>query len=133
MGALMKFSPAVVRGLNSVMCLAFAYAAIVQNNDPDPWVWGSVYSATALICGWSVFRRIPRRVPLIFGCGCFLTVLVLLVTAGGIPESQTMSGFPQWGVLREEIIRELLGLCLVGGWMIFLAYRNESTPVQVSG
>ena len=34
--------------------------------------------------------------------------------------AQEMGGFPQWGVLKQEGIREALGLSLVALWMAVL-------------
>ena len=131
----MTYSLASWRGLNTVMCVAFAYAAMVQINDPDPLLWVSVYGLSALICAVCIFQRVPSRIALVFGCGCVLMVLVMMVSAGGIPESQTMSGFPYWEPLRQEFVRELLGLSMIGIWMISLGLKGDVRvkPLMSSG
>lgn len=43
--------------LNCVFCLAFLGFAWVNLNDPDAWLWVSIYMAVTVCCGLFVFHR----------------------------------------------------------------------------
>ena len=100
----------------------FALFSAVQLNDPDPWLWVAVSGGASAICVASILGRLPWAIPLLVCvlCGAGATWLGVL----GIEESHLMPGFPQSGWLREERVREGLGLCLVGGWMGLLAWTG---------
>ena len=105
----------VYRIVNGGWALLFAYAAAVQVNDPDPAGWILVYGTAAVICLVAVADRIPVRPVFAFAVLALLFSAAAWLTDSG--ESRPMSGFPPWGPLREEVVREVLGLLLVAGWM----------------
>ena len=43
--------------LNSFFCLAFAAFAYVNLNDPDAWLWVSIYMVASVCCGLAVFQK----------------------------------------------------------------------------
>lgn len=43
--------------LNSLFCLAFAAFAYVNLNDPDAWLWVSIYMVASICCGLAVFEK----------------------------------------------------------------------------
>jgi len=43
--------------LNVFFCLAFAAFAYVNLNDPDSWVWVSIYMVASVCCGLAVFGK----------------------------------------------------------------------------
>lgn len=45
----------VMVGLNIIFSLAFLWFAYLNLNDPDAWLWVSIYLFAALCCGAAVF------------------------------------------------------------------------------
>lgn len=43
--------------LNIFFCLAFAAFAYVNINDPDSWIWISIYMLASIFCGLAVFEK----------------------------------------------------------------------------
>lgn len=113
---------------NVVWGLMFAYAALVQLNDPDPLRWVTIYAIAATFCALAVADHLPWRPTL--GYAVCALVLAGFAWLGDSRESHLMSGFPYWGALREEIVREILGLLLISGWMTALGLwtRARSAP-----
>jgi len=104
---------------NALAALLFLYCAAVQINDPDPWLWIPTYVIPAAVCAASVRWHAHPAIPgVVGGMAAFWTFSLWWV---GIEESHHMSGFPQFGMLREELVREGLGLGLVAVWMIAIA------------
>ena len=90
----------------AALALFFAYAAVVQLNDPDPIGWIVIYGSAAVLAAVQVLRPLWRPSALL--------VVVAIVYAGSL--------FPSW--LREvrpvgqaffdsEVTRELMGLLIV--------------------
>ena len=108
------------RAVNVCGLVLVLYAAAVQLNDPDPVRWIVVYGLTALWCGWAVARGVvPIRLTLPWAIltGCLVLPMLRFAPA----ESHPMPGFPAWGPLREETVREALGLALCAVWSTGLA------------
>jgi hypothetical protein len=43
--------------LNIFFCLAFAAFAYVNLNDPDAWLWATIYLVASVFCGLAVFEK----------------------------------------------------------------------------
>ena len=108
------------RIVNGCGAALFLYSTAVQYNDPDPFRWMTVYGLTTLFCVWAaVYRSVPVMLTLPWGV---LTGGVAILTFAFRPtESHLMPGFPYWGVFREEVVRETLGLTLCSLWSLGLA------------
>jgi hypothetical protein len=124
---------------NGVMCALFIFSAVVQVNDPDPWVWMPIYVAAAALCLAEMRRRTRWTVPLIL-------VVVAVIWAGTIaPRVLGKVGFMEmfgaWEMknLGIEEEREMYGLLIVAGWMAAVSWaasrrRNSvSSPLRSSG
>lgn len=111
----------ILRVATVLMAALFAYAAVVNLNDPDPMRWVAIYTAGSVVslAGW--WRGLPAGIPA--AVAVVAAVWAAWVGVHGIPESHPMPGFPQVGPLREEVVREGLGLALVAVWMAALAVR----------
>lgn len=119
------------RVVSGVGALLFLYAVVVQLNDPDPVPWVLWYGTASAFCFAAAIDRFPVRPALAY------TVLALL-NAGltftlGQGSTDPMGGFPAWGPLRDEVVREALGLTLAALWVggtagWFLRKRAEPTP-----
>jgi hypothetical protein len=108
------------RVANAGWCVLLLYCVAVQYNDPDPLRWMLAYGIGAVVCGIAAYRgEVPVR-PVV-AWGVLSLVLAGLDFAYGVGQVDPMGGFPDWGPLRDEVIREALGLSLMAGWMIALA------------
>jgi hypothetical protein len=102
---------------NGFMCALFIFSAVVQVNDPDPWMWMPVYLASAAVCAVEIRRRIRWSVPLVL-------VVISVIWAGTIAPRVVgkvgfMEMFGAWEMqnLGIEEEREMYGLLIVAGWM----------------
>lgn len=116
-----------------VMLLAFAFSVVVQVNDPDPWLWLTVYGLAALACGLSLARRghwiFPAGVgALAFGWSLTLATRVI----GRVPFADMFGAFEMESVAIEES-REMYGLLIVAGWMAVLAWRRRADRLPPEG
>lgn len=107
---------------NGVMCALFIFSAVVQLNDPDPWVWIPIYVAAAAMCVAEMKRRTPWTAPLVL-------VVVAVAWAGSIaPRVLGKVGFVEmfgaWEMknigIEEE--REMYGLLIVAVWMAAVSW-----------
>lgn len=56
--------------LNIVLAVVFTLFAVVQLNDPDPYLWVAIYLAVAVISGFAVFQKysLPGIIVLMIIC-----------------------------------------------------------------
>ena len=107
----------------------FLFSGVVNFNDPDPLIWVSLYWTGAGACAAHAFGRLRPRTS--WTLALLYLLLGLWVARHGIEQSHLMKGFPQFGLLREEIVRETLGLWLVAGWALAMgaqAYQPADAP-----
>lgn len=108
------------RAANAGWALLLLYAVAVQYNDPDPVRWMIVYGVGALFSGWAAATgAVPVR-PVV-GWGVVCVALAVGNGVWGVGQVDPMGGFPYWGALRDEVVREVGGLSLMAGWMFGLA------------
>ena len=117
---------------NGFMCALFFFSAIVQVNDPDPWVWMPIYLAAAALCVVEIKRWTRWAAPLIL-------VVVAVIWAGTIAprvfgKVGFMEMFGAWEMknigIEEE--REMYGLLIVAGWMAavsWAAWRRKNSSL----
>jgi hypothetical protein len=63
--------------LNIIFCLAFAAFAYVNLNDPDAWLWVSIYLVASICCGLASFQKYFPLVYL-FAIGFYLIYAIRL-------------------------------------------------------
>ncbi len=102
-----------MRVLNGVICVVLILFVLVQYNDPDPLIWGSVYGLAALWCGLAAFA--PRA---------YETALTRLLVALSFLASLVGVWFwwpdtPHWWMeevwWNVETAREGMGAMIVAG------------------
>ena len=104
--------------INPVFAVLFFVAALVQHNDPDPYLWMPLY-LVALACTIA-FQR--GRLHYKFGFGvvaaCVLWSLTLLPTVvqHPAPLNEVFANVKMYASGVEEA-REMGGLWLVAGWL----------------
>ncbi len=113
-------TPTLLAGANGVMCALFLLFAAVQYNDPDPLPWIAIYAAAAAVCALWIAGRRRRAGPGAVG------LVAAIWAATIIPR---VAGQFAWGDVfatvhmqneTVELVREALGLSLVGCWMLVL-------------
>jgi hypothetical protein len=111
-------------GANLLAATVFLASALLQYNDPDPIRWIGLYGSAALAC--LAHDRLPghRLLALAVAAVAFVWAATL---AGVLPRMDVADLFrtmkAETPVIEES--RELLGLLLVGVWMIFLLCRGR--------
>ncbi len=102
---------------NAVMCLAFAFSAAVQFNDPDPIRWMAIYTAGAVISCLESVRRMRAVFPAITGGIAFAWAATIAPRViGRVPFGSMFAEFEMHDLGVEES-REMYGLLLVALWM----------------
>ena len=103
------------------MAALFAFAAIVQFNDPDPLRWIAVYTAASLLSLAPLIRR--RLPPVLFAsvaivsCACAAAIV-----AGAARGADYLRMFDAWEMSSAAVeeAREATGLFIAGAWMAAL-------------
>jgi len=111
------------RVLALFLAVVYAYAAFVQINDPDPLIWVSIYLVPTALCVAAAFDREDWRLTLAVAAMAGLGAV--WVGSAGIEDSHPMKGFPQYGIFREEVVRESLGLALVAVGLLIVGVRGR--------
>lgn len=119
----MPGSRKAVRIAALAFALLFIFSAIVQYNDPDPFLWIILYVTAAVAC--LVF--FVNRFTVILGL-----VLGVIYLAGAIwvwPEQFEGVNIGSGDIENIERGREALGLIIVSGVMFFFAWKSRSKKV----
>jgi len=118
------YNPHIMRLVNIILALLFTLFAIVQYNDPDPWLWIGIYSFIAIISGLAAVKIFPTWLIRIGLAGCVIGLGILLpdfidwMNAGAESITETMKTEKP----HIELTREFLGLLLctlVMGWHLW--------------
>lgn len=103
------------------MAALFAFAVMVQYNDPDPLVWMTMYGAA---CGTAAVRAGRGSVPLalVVAVGTIALAWGGAVAAGGPGLDEYSDMFGAWEMKSTPIeeAREASGLFIVALWMAVL-------------
>ena len=99
---------------NGVWAVLLILGALVQLNDPDPFVWVAVYLCASALSAAAAAGRLAWWPPAALAVAA--VAWAALIAAGGIDESNPMKGpggLFESGPLAEEVVREGLGLLLI--------------------
>lgn len=114
----------IFRYVNYLMILLFAISAIAQINDPDPFFWAFIYTATTVV---SVLFAIGKlQVWLAIVLALFAGIWALTITP-----DLTYSGFRyifdevQMRAIGVEAAREFSGLIIIAIWTATLAIKTR--------
>ncbi|HTO92543.1 MAG TPA: transmembrane 220 family protein [Candidatus Sulfotelmatobacter sp.] len=112
----------ILRIVNGLMTLLFAFAAYLQFNDPDPIAWTAIYAAPMVASAWAAWR--PAGYPWQFPAAIALIALIWAATIAPRALGKIRLGemFAQWEMkdAAVEENREMFGLLIVAAWMIVL-------------
>ena len=112
------------------MLLLFVLSAVVQVNDPDPWLWMALYLSAAGVTLVSLVGRIRWWMPVAIAC---LTIAWAGSMAprvlGQVPFGDMFGAWEMRDTGIEES-REMYGLLIVALWMLVLAVRAWRRSAQ---
>jgi Transmembrane family 220, helix len=114
----------LVRTLDLVMTLLFAFAAALQFNDPDPVRWIAIYGAASVLSLTVFFRRrVPPAVAI--GVAAIALVWAASIAFGGPAASEYSHMFDAWEMKSPSVeeAREASGLLIVAAWMTVIGVR----------
>ncbi len=106
------------RAIHIACAAIFLLAAVVQYNDPDPWLWMAFYLAPAVLSVGAVFELRVRAF--------FIAVAMAAIVWGALwvpivlGKPVHASAFTHWKMIDsgDEEIRELVGIGLVLVWAV---------------
>jgi len=107
------------------MAALFVFAAAVQINDPDPWLWVALYIAAASVSLAALWRP-SQAVPAMLVAAIAILWAATLVPAAARTSLPDL--FQSWEMMSVEMEegRELAGLTLVAAWTGYLALRART-------
>lgn len=121
---------AIMKIANIILTILFILFAVVQLNDPDPWIWVILYLYVALMAGLAIFDRHINNA-LWFGIAFCLFKLIRLLpdfmnwVQQGMPSIvETMKA----EVPHVELTREFLGLAICIAVLIFIKNQAKQNP-----
>jgi len=103
--------------LGWLFAILFSVSAVLQYNDPDPFLWIFVYGVATFVTVGFVFNSISYIIPLLLGVLCIVGFLYLF--------PDTFEGFTlgQGDIKNIEEAREAFGLLIIAIVMIAFALR----------
>jgi hypothetical protein len=113
----------ILRAVNVLMALLFAFAAVVNFNDPDAPRWVAIYAAPMVMSAWAAWRPggLPWYMPALVAVIALIWAGTIAPRAlGKVPLGDMFKSWEMKDTAVEEN-RELFGLLIVAAWMIFLA------------
>lgn len=115
---------------NGILAALFILFAVLQLNDPDPWVWVGIYGAIGILCGLTAggyyFPKAMLGAMLLtfFGIGWYLPDFMDWLQTGMTSITTSMKAETP----HVELIRECLGLVLVLATLIWLYWSGKRIP-----
>lgn len=112
---------------NGILAILFLIFALLQLNDPDPWLWVVIYGAVAVACGATALGRCAPKVILggilltILGIGWYLPDFINWLENGMNSITTSMKA----DTPHVELVRECLGLVLVLVTLIWLYWSGK--------
>jgi hypothetical protein len=118
-----------LRIVNWIVAALFVISAWLQLNDPDPWGWVAIYLAAGIAClvaergqrGWWLAAGVALA-SLIWAAA--LSPILPEVRLGDLAKTMKAES-PQ-----IELGRELLGLLIIFGWMVWLTVVGRRTATS---
>jgi len=113
-----------MRILDYVMAVLFAFSALVQFNDPDPWLWAGIYLLAALVCLLSARRNLWWPLASAVSIAALIWAWTIAPRVVGIVPFTDMFGAFEMKDIAIEESREMYGLIFVGIWTGIVAART---------
>jgi hypothetical protein len=117
---------------NLVLGLMFAFAVVVQVNDPDPISWMALYGAAAVVCFLELRNGSRWWSPAIVGIIAVVWAATIAPRViGSVPFAEMFGEFEMKNEGVEES-REMYGLLIVAAWMFAVAARSGRSAQRLS-
>ena len=105
------------------LAVLFALFAVVQINDPDPFLWVVIYGLTSIISAYSAFKKIPSKVVLVvlivfIGYALILSPSFFSWISG--PDKEELFGEMIYDKPHIEGTREFLGLLIASSALFYI-------------
>jgi hypothetical protein len=119
--------------LNAILTVLFAVFALVQLNDPDPWIWVAMYGFVAVMSGMAFLGKYNKNVLLV---GMVISVIWAITLSPGVYDwfanHNTAEIFENMapGKVFIETARECFGLLIAFGALLF-HYSQAKKQVEV--
>lgn len=118
--------------VNIALAILFALFAFWQVNDPDPWLWVSIYLFTAIIFAAAAFKKYNIYVVYfgiafcIIGIGLLFPELISWIKMGSPDIAETMKTDKPY----IEFVREFFGLIIILFALLFhyFSTHRKTTP-----
>ena len=107
--------------LNIIFLIAFLLFAYVNLNDPDAWLWVTIYMVAAICCGLAAFKKYYPVVYLWAVVFYLVYALLIFFSKDGVLDwirkykAPSIMGRMQEGKLYIEKTREFFGLLIISG------------------
>lgn len=117
-----------MRITNIILTVLFVLFAIVQYNDPDPWLWIGIYLFMALLSGLASANMYPfwilrgGLIACLIGLGILLPDFIDWLNTGAESITQSMKTEKP----HIELTREFLGLIICALTLGFYLWQGEN-------
>jgi hypothetical protein len=117
-----------MKTFNIVLAVLFVLFAVVQYNDPDPYIWAPIYLFVAGICYYASKGKYFQKVLLIGGIPIFLYMISYIpdfvdwVNMGMPSIVETMKANRSY----VELTREFGGLVICVAVLVFQYFRGKN-------
>ncbi|MFK7981808.1 MAG: transmembrane 220 family protein [Saprospiraceae bacterium] len=121
-----------MRITNIILAILFTIFAVVQYNDPDPWLWIGIYLFMALISALAANKMYPSWILRGGMLGCLIGLAILLpdfidwLSTGAESITQSMKADQP----HIELTREFLGLLICTITLGFLLWQGEQKTTR---
>jgi len=120
----------MMKVINIILTLLFILFAVVQMNDPDPWLWVAIYGLVAVVSGFAISKKYNKGVIYvgiaicIIGIGILFPEFINWVKMGTPNIAETMKTERSY----IEFVREFfgLGISLVALLFHFFQMRKKN-------
>ena len=116
-----------MRITNIILAILFTLFALVQYNDPDPWLWIGIYLFMAILSGLAAANIHPSwvlrggMIGCLIGLGLLLPDFIDWLNTGAESITQSMKTEKP----HIELTREFLGLVICAATLGFLLWQGE--------
>lgn len=107
--------------INIILTILFTLFAVVQYNDPDPWLWIAIYGLVAGVSGFAVYKKYSKGVVYlgiaicVIGLGILFPELINWIKMGTPNIAETMKTEKSY----IEFTREFFGLGISLAVLVF--------------
>lgn len=111
-----------IKILNGIFFIAFVLFSYWQFNDPDKWIWISIYGYAAVVTLLTLFNVYTISLPIIGFIGYSFYILIYIFSIHPLFEGW-IKDISHGMQPQYETAREFYGLVIVEIWMIVLFFQ----------